>query len=252
MSFARVALCAPVIFSITAACARMETAHFQPRPGQDSLVRDGQPAIVSRQKNSIVLVRPANRQFQAGRRPVYVIAIYNLTNMPLQFSVESVSVVQLAGGEYRSLRVYTYEELVAEEHRRQTVQAIATGLAAAGNSMSAANAGYYNGTATVYGPGGVGTVHVSGYDPVAAQIAQSRAAAQNDAMIANVVESGQRNLAVLEGSVIKDNTLLPGEWYGGQVQFDPPAGSGVKDYTISLVVGPDRHEIQVQQSPAGS
>ena len=187
MPFIRKALCAAPILLTMVACARLETAHFQPRQGQDNLIRDGQPAIVSRQKNSIALVRPASRQFQAGRRPIYVIAMYNLTGMPLQFTVGSVSVVQLVDGEDRALRVYTYEELVTEEQRRQTVQAIATGLAAAGNAMSAANAGHYNGTATVYGPGGVRTVNVSGYDPTAAQIAQSRAAAQNDAMIANVV-----------------------------------------------------------------
>jgi len=33
-------------------------------------------------------------------------------------------------------------------------------------------------------------------------------------MIAATVETGQRNMAVLEQSVIKDNTLMSGEWYG--------------------------------------
>jgi hypothetical protein len=61
----------------------------------------------------------------------------------------------------------------------------------------------------VNGPNGVTTVSVRGYDPTAAAIAQNRAAAQNEAMISNVVEIGQQNLANLERSVIKDNTLLP-------------------------------------------
>jgi len=46
-------------------------------------------------------------------------------------------------------------------------------------------------------------------------IAQNDAAVQNEAMIAATVETGQRNMAALEQAVIKDNTLMPGEWYGG-------------------------------------
>jgi hypothetical protein len=42
-------------------------------------------------------------------------------------------------------------------------------------------------------------------------IAQSNAAVQNETMIAATVETGQRNVPVLEQSVIKDNTLMPGE-----------------------------------------
>ena len=43
---------------------------------------------------------------------------------------------------------------------------------------------------------------------------------------------------------IKDHTLLPGEQYAGQLHIDPPP-SGEKAYTVSLMVGPDRHSIQV-------
>src|SRR6516225_4143698 len=88
-----------MLAAAVAGCARMETAHFEARPGQQALVRDGQPAIVSRLKNSIVIVRPASREFQAGTRPVYVVAINNLTNAPQQFSVAKVSVVQRLNGQ---------------------------------------------------------------------------------------------------------------------------------------------------------
>jgi hypothetical protein len=138
---------------------------------------------------------------------------------------------------------------VAEENRRQTARAIFAGLAAAGNSMSAANAGYYNANATVYGPRGVSNVSISGYDPGAAAIAQSNAAVQNDALIASVVAQGRQNLNVLEHSIIKDNTLFPGEWYGGQLVFDPPQGDSEKDYQILISIGPDLHQIDVAQAP---
>ena len=73
-------------------------------------------------------------------------------------------------------------------------------------------------------------------------------------MFAATVETGQRNSAALEQSVIKDNTLMPGEWYGGQLHLAPPTdqGGGQKTYTIVITVGTDRHVIDVAQGPAGT
>jgi hypothetical protein len=49
------------------------------------MMRDGQPALVSRQKNSVVLVRPASRQVQANGRPVFVVGINNLSRASQDF-----------------------------------------------------------------------------------------------------------------------------------------------------------------------
>jgi hypothetical protein len=231
---------------IAAACAQTEVARFQARDGQQALVRDGRPAIVSRRGSSLVLVSPATRQFKAGKRSAYVVAIKNLSAGPIDFTVGNLWVAQLVGGQVTNrLRLYTYEDLVSEERTRQIVAGVAAGLAAGANAYSAANAGYYNANATVYGPRGVSNVNISGYDPAAAQIAQARAAAQNDAMIASIIETGRRNLDALERSVIKDNTLLPGEWYGGQVVFDPPKNVEGKNIVISIQVGSDLHQVEV-------
>lgn len=53
--------------------------------------------------------------------------------------------------------------------------------------------------------------------------------------------------------MIKDNTLMPGEWYGGQLHLAPPTdqGGGPKTYTIVITVGTERHVIDVAQGPAG-
>src|SRR5262249_12368657 len=236
---------------IVAACARTETARFQAHKGQQALVRDGRAAIVSRQPTSLVIVSPASRQFRAGKRAVYVLAINNMSKAPLQFAVAEVWVGQVVGGQVaRNLRVYRYEDLVQEERGRQVASAVLTGLAAVGNSYSAANAGYYNANATVYGPRGVSNVTISGYDPNAAALAQSQAAAQNEAMIASTIETGRRNLNFLEKSVIKDNTLFPGEWYGGQLHFDPPENAAQKNFIINIKVGADVHQVEVTHDPA--
>ena len=97
-----------------------ETVRFRTSsPQQQSLMRDGQPALVSRQKSSIVLVRPASRQLQANGRPVFVVGINNLASTPVEFRVEQVEAIQRVGATEYSLQIVTYDMLVQEEKNRQ-------------------------------------------------------------------------------------------------------------------------------------
>jgi hypothetical protein len=214
-------------------------------------MRDGQAALVSRGKTSLVLVRPASREFKSGNRPVFVVGINNMAATPLDFKVANIQAAQVVGEQLVGLKVVTYEQLVGEERGRQVARALLVGLAAGANAVSASQAGYYNRDSTVITPrGGTYQVHTTGYSPTAAAIAQSNAAAQNEAMVASTIEQGQVNLATLERSVIKDNTLMPGEWYGGQLHLEPPASAAsgaAKTYSIALLVGNDRHHIEVVQ-----
>jgi hypothetical protein len=239
-----VALCA----ALGGCVSNGETVAFRAsNPQQQSMMRDGQPALVSRQKSSLVLVRPASRQLKANGRPVFVVGINNFSKGPVDFRVSQVEAVQHVGASDYEMQIVTYEMLVQEEKNRQVAAAIFTGLAGAANAYSASQAG--RGSYTT--PGGrTGTF----YSPTAAVIAQNNAAAQNEAMFAATVETGQRNMAVLEQSVIKDNTLMPGEWYGGQLHLAPPTdqAAGPKTYTIIISVGGDRHVVEVSQGPAGA
>ncbi|HEY7382422.1 MAG TPA: hypothetical protein VH743_02040 [Beijerinckiaceae bacterium] len=246
-------LCAATIL---AGCNTTEVARFKPAANQQAMIRDGRPAIVSKKKNSIVLVSPASRQLRSGGRPVFIVGITNMGKQPTDFLVQNVSVHQTQDGQaVAALPVKTYEQLVSEEKARQVAAAILVGVAAAGNAYSASQAGYGTAHSTVYSGGRMATVSTSYYSPTANAIAQANAAAQNDAMITSAVENGRRNLANLEGSVIKDNTLLPGEWYGGQLHFEAPqqASSGeAKTYVISIPVGSEIHNIEVVQEAVQS
>lgn len=234
-------------------CATTETVQFRPKAQQDALIRDGQAALVSRAKNSLVLIRPASRRFTASGRPVYVVGIYNMARTPMDFRMANVQATQNVNGQLAALRVITYEELVSEEQNRQVAAAILTGLAAGANAAAASQSGHYGSQSTVYTPRGTYSVHTTGYSPTANAIAQSNAAAQNEAMISSTIEQGRRNLATLERDVIKDNTLLPREWYGGQLHLQPLASDsspGGRTYSITMLVGADRHEIDIVQAPA--
>lgn len=234
---------------LCAGCVTTESVQFKPTADQQSVVRDGQAAIVSKKRNSLVIVRPAARQFRIGGRPVFVVAIYNRTGAPEEFRVGNIRVTQVVNGEAAPLKIITYEMLVQEERNRQTLAAIGAGLSVAGNAISASRAGYYNSNSTVYTPRGAYSVHTSGYDPVAASIAQSNANAQNAHLVEQTIVQGQANMARLERGVIKDDTIMPGEWYGGQLHIQPLVSddSSMKNYTIGLQVGADYHEIVVTQ-----
>jgi len=222
-----------------------EVARFTPQGDQQAIYRDGNPAIVSRKAGSIVMVQPASRQFQVGVRPVYVVGIYNLGAAPLNFAMRGVAAHQIRNGQVdRDLKVYTFEQLVAEEKARQFVVGLLTVVTVGANAAAAANSGHYTAHGTVYGRGGPRHVTVSGYSPTANAINQARAASQNEAMVGNVIEQGRHNLASLEQGVLKDNTMMPGEWYGGQLHIDPVL-EGDRKFRISIQVGPDVHEIDV-------
>src|SRR5262249_14745317 len=167
-----VALCAAL-----GGCASGETVQFRASNAQQqALMRDGQPALVSRQKNSLVLVSPASRRLQAQGRPVFVVGINNLSRTPVDFRVAQVEATQHVAGSDYAMQIVTYEMLVREEKNRQVAAAIFTGLAAAGNAYSASQAGYGQYTTP---SGRTGTF----YDPTPAAIAQGNAAPPNHATL---------------------------------------------------------------------
>lgn len=236
-----------------AGCVTNETVAFRASgSGQQAIIRDGRNALVSRQKNSLVLVSPASRQIASGGRPV--VGINNLSPKPVNFLVSQVDAAQMIGEQAFPMQVITYEALVQEERNRQVGRAILAGLVVGANAYSASRTsryGTYESTTTTP-RGGTYTTTGTYYSPTAAAIAQDRAAAQNEAMISATIDQGQANMANLEQSVIKDNTLMRGEWYGGQLHLAPPAdgaGGTSKNYVLTLTVGTDRHVIDVSQGP---
>ena len=94
------------------------------------MMRDGQPALVSRQKHSLVLVRPASRQLQANGRPVFVVGINNFGKQPTEFRVAQVEAIQHVGGSDFGMQIVTFEMLQQEEKNRQVAAAILLALPA--------------------------------------------------------------------------------------------------------------------------
>jgi len=242
-----------VAFACALACSAcmQETVRLQVKPSQQAITRSGQPALVSEKKNSLVMIRPAVSKIGSGERPVFVVGVHNLTKQPLGFKVHDIAVTQVAGDSTLPMKVYSYEDLVAEERTAQVMTALLVGAAIGANTALASQASYRTKTTTVYGPSGSYSYETATYSPSRAAAAHNRAMRTNVRLIDAAIKDGQANLAALEREVIRDNTLMPGEWYGGLLHVAPPANTGggarPKRYSIALTIGPDRHEIDVVQ-----
>ena len=151
------------------------------------------------------------------------------------------------------MRVYRYDELVSEEQTPQTVAAVSAELSGAGRAMSASNAGYVNTTGSVnaYGPYGTpygtATYTARTYDPLRAQLAQQAANAETQREAADLRAQGEKNLALLQGTILKDNTVMPSEWYGGTVVLDPPKRDNNQParYEVVIEFGGEEHTFSV-------
>ena len=242
------ALCAIAVG--LAGCVTNEVVSYNPSSTQQPVIRDGVGALISTQPSSVVMIRPAGRGVAPGQRPVYVVAVQNRSAKPVNLRVADIQVVQTKQGEYaRALPVKTFEQLVKEEQTRQVFAAIGVGLGAAANSYNASQAG--RGSVTTHTP--YGTYHSTYTSPAAQQIAMASANAQNSQNIAGFAYQAEANMASLEADVLKDNTVMPGEWIGGTVTFEAPrkeyANGKAKSYSIAVKVGDETHIVEAVQAP---
>ena len=228
---------------------------------QRSMTRDGVPALLSTKKHVVVL-RPASSLIQYGGRPAFVVAVYNSSKQPADFRVSGIT-AQLASGS--DLHVYTYDELVAEAQRKQRWATFAVALGGVATAMSAANAGNTHTTGTysgnsygtysgsingTYSGASTGTFSASTYDAGRAYAAQQHASAQTAANFAAIQAQSQQALNHLQNAILKDNTVMPGEWVGGIVILDSPdkARDEIATYRVDVQFGGELHSFVVNQS----
>lgn len=217
-------------------------------PGQEAIVRDGIPSLISKKKN-LVMLRPNNQLLKGNARPAFTVAVRNLENKPQTLMEANINAHQSVDGKQAMLRVYRYDELVREEQTRQTIQAVGAVLSATARGINAANAGYVNTTGTVHANGNHGTYTATTYDPLRAQIAQQNANYETREDFAALRAQGEQNLSQLQNTILKDNTVMPGEWIGGTIVLDPPgySGSAPKSYAITVDFAGEQHEFLVSQ-----
>jgi hypothetical protein len=236
---------------VLAGCASSQKVLLTAGPDQQAIVRDGVPALIS-QKKHLVMLRPSARLIKGNARPAFTLVVRNQSSKPETLLESSITASQSVAGKAVAVRVYRYDELVQEEQTRQAFAAFGTALAGMGRAMSAANAGYVNSTGSfnTYGSGyrsTYGTYSATTYDPLRAQLAQQAANAQTTADFAALRAQGEENLYALESTILKDNTVMPGEWFGGSIVLAPPekAETGHTAYVITVRFGGEEHTFSI-------
>lgn len=219
---------------------------MQLNPGADQIARmeSGVAAVDSTTPGSSI--RLIQAEGDVKKRGSIGILVMNQSDRPFNFGAENVT-AKLADG--TPVEIITYERLVKEEKRRQMWRAVAAGMAAAGNSMSAANSGYYSGYgsysgstfgtigSTPYNSMTTGTVMVSGYNYGQAQAAQSAANLQNQANFARMADQNAASMKALK-AYMRTTTVDPQQMFGGSLLFElPKAARGSKaDVPVTFVV----------------
>lgn len=217
---------------VLAGCVTSQTTSFRAAQGQQALMRDGRATLQSARAKTVIVASPLARETPLGARSSLVVGIRNVSPQPVTFQLAEVRATQIGGpADGNELKVFSYDELVTEERNRQVAAAILAGVAAGANSYGAAR---------------------SSHNPYVRAWNQQIAAQQNTDLAVSVAAQGEINLAALETSIIKDNTLMPGETYGGVIVVSPPTTADVaapSSYRLSIGIGGERHDLEVNQTP---
>lgn len=221
-----------------------------------TIYQGGQETLLS-EKTNVVALSPNSATLESGKRQSFTVAIQNRTGRDIVFSDEDIkaSYKGITGSPSLSLKVYSYDELVAEEKKRQAWMAVAAGLQAAGNSMSAASAGYSNTYGTYSGStyssygnnySTYGSYSATSYNYGAAQAAQNAATAQNDANFSRLAAEGKANLESLSATILKKQTVFTNQWFGGVIQIDMPRFEESGELKFEVKTGDETHEIEFE------
>jgi hypothetical protein len=207
---------------IVTGCASSEQVLLTASTDQQAIMRNGVPALISNKKN-VVMLRPNSRQMPTGSRPAFTIAVFNAGKHPITLQESDIRAEQSLGGRTASIRIFRYDELVKEEQDRQTAQTVIAVLGGVSGAIAASNAGYAK---------------------------QSMVASRTAADFEAIKAQGEANLDNLQAVILKDHTVMPGEWYGGTVMLQslntPESGLS---YAVAVSFGGEEHRFSVSQRP---
>lgn len=219
--------------------------------GQQEIFQEGTKTLISA-KNSLVAIRPSTNTYQSVERPTLVVSVSNGTEKPFNFSTEDMEVYV----DNNPVKVFTYDELVAEVKKRQAHAAFAAALSGVAQSINAANAGYtyHSGTYNSsyysnYGYSGHGFGSYSGYSYNQAAALQAQNAANTQMMMNMAAINSQTNQALdeLSSTILKKSTVFPQKIHGGYIKLEKiPVTKEASDVSVKINAGGEIHDFNFQ------
>jgi hypothetical protein len=195
---------------VVGACATSYTVTPQAGPNQEIRYLQGQATTYSDLQNGAVQITPLGVNQQG--RLVFGVAAFNETDQASNFGIENVSAA--ANGE--PLRIFTHAEMERQAKNAATAALIVAAVAGAASAYAAQQNATTTSTYTT--PRGVYTYRH--YNPLAAQLGVSVAAAGTAATTVGIAKTLDATLEGLSATVLQTTTIDPDEAFGGQVTTD--------------------------------
>lgn len=221
---------------------------------QQIVMISGSQVVSSRLPSSYVMMT-APEPFDASRVQVNFV-FGNRFSQPVNVGPENVS---------GSLAVVTYDQLIAEQDRRDKSSALVAALGALGNSLTAAERNGYRevqqaragfqscGFSCVTPYATTETVRV--YDPALARKAQAEAEAENSSRFKEIDAESQLARSRIAIN-LRTTTVMPGQVLSGTLTFAVPKhvrkSKATQPLALYVRVGTDIHVIQGKVGPVGA
>lgn len=234
-----------VVFLFLSGCASTMTLQPIAAADQMSIYVDGTQSLISKGR-SVVVVRPKHNTYTTKQRLTFLVTMRNGTDDPVVFSTENIS----AFAEGLPLKVFSYDELVAEVHRRRKQEAVAEAIAGIGRSISAARASNQYMYGNYYSAGGFsGTYSGLIYNEAVAAQLQAQAQEQTRRNIEAIDLSARLDLSYLSRAILKKETVFPNMWHGGYVTIQQPhTPDNATSIILKVQVADEEHVFKFVQS----
>ena len=107
-------LAATSIFWVIGAtgCSAPQKVMLTAAPGQQAIVRDGVPVLVSNKKH-LVMLRPNSRLLKGNARPAFTLIVRNQGRTSETLQEASIHARQTVEGKLMGVRVFRYDELIS-------------------------------------------------------------------------------------------------------------------------------------------
>lgn len=220
---------------------------------QTTVFKNGTEAIVSK-KRYVVAIRSSVNMYTSDNFPAFVVSFHNISDKPVTFSTENISAFIAGTG----LRVFSYEELVAEVESKRKWAVFSAALSGAAQSMSAAqegnqftqgtyNTSYYGSRG--YAGSGYGTYSGYTYNPAAAARAQATVNAETRSNLENINASANSTISDLSRMILRKETVLPNEWHGGYIRIEQgPTPELSNTLSFRVLIDDEEHKLDFIQT----
>ena len=242
-------------------CQTTTSLSLIPYDTQKATYVEGETAIKSTLPNSTVILSSVAREINNGSR---IDVVVNVNNTSDESFVLDTSSVKISSPQTGSLKVYSYDELVAEQKKSANTAAGFAALAGVLDVMAASYSGYqttsgtysgstygsYSGSSYgTYNANTYGTYSSTTYNSAAAQQAMDAASDRAANNIQNIQRTSAASLKSLKDNILKKTTMEPGMWYGGVTRFDAPELQDGENriYELKVRLGQETHTFQLGQ-----